>query len=216
MQTTHGEISGTGRTAQLPSAMADQWAKIKATHSPRTAAAADTRPISNLLQQFAYIGDTCKIILGPDLDTYYTMAGLLLTELRLMERIPTSVTPQRRGCVTVSSTLPIGESSHRQRVPAQDASELRRQLDRAFESAGAFNDNKQLRPVLVCDTGIGIPPDRIEGLSLDASPTTANGLAGKLADPLHRSLVGYPGNWQMAPGSLGCESRLHTEIDERR
>ncbi|MEU8781353.1 response regulator [Streptomyces sp. NPDC048637] len=149
LQTTHGEMSGAGRAAQLPSAMADQWAKIKDTQSPRTAAAADTRLISHLLQQFSYIGDTSKIILDPDLDTYYTMAGLLLTEPRLMERISslgdTADARLRDGVLNLADRRELAQAAG---FLTQDTSELRRQLDRAFESTGAFNDNKQLRPVL--------------------------------------------------------------------
>ncbi|MCZ1011472.1 response regulator [Streptomyces lydicus] len=149
LHTTHGEMAGAGRTAQLPSAMADQWAKIKATHSPRTAAAADTRLISHLLQQFSYIGDTSKIILDPDLDTYYTMAGLLLTGPRLMERISTlgdtADARLRDGSLNSADRRELTQTAG---FLAQDTTELRRQLDRAFESTGAFNKNKQLRPVL--------------------------------------------------------------------
>ncbi|WP_432092626.1 response regulator [Streptomyces sp. bgisy100] len=149
LQTTHGKMAGAGRTAQLPSAMADQWAKIKATPSPRTAAAADTRLISRLLQQYSYIGDTSKIILDPDLDTYYTMAGLLLTEPRLMERISTlGDTAEARLRDGALNSADRRELAQKAGFVAQDTTELRRQLDRAFESTGAFNDNKQLRPVL--------------------------------------------------------------------
>ncbi|MFI2259183.1 response regulator [Streptomyces tubercidicus] len=149
LHTTHGEMAGAGRTAQLPSAMADQWAKIKATHSPRTAAADDTRLISHLLQQFSYVGDTSKIILDPDLDTYYTMAGLLLTGPRLMERISTlgdtADARLRDGSLNSADRRELTQTAG---FLAQDTTELRRQLDRAFESTGAFNNNKQLRPVL--------------------------------------------------------------------
>ncbi|MGW8556704.1 response regulator [Streptomyces tubercidicus] len=149
LHTTHSEMAGAGRTAQLPSAMADQWAKIKATHSPRTAAAADTRLISHLLQQFSYVGDTSKIILDPDLDTYYTMAGLLLTGPRLMERISTlgdtADARLRDGSLNSADRRELTQTAG---FLAQDTNELRRQLDRAFESTGAFNKNKQLRPVL--------------------------------------------------------------------
>ncbi|MEX2969079.1 response regulator [Streptomyces sp. C184] len=88
LRTTVPDLSAKGKSRLAPAALRHDWARLASAPSGvRADVPRYTRLIGNLLALGSYVGDTSKLILDPDLDTYYTMAGLLLREPQMMNQL---------------------------------------------------------------------------------------------------------------------------------
>ncbi len=151
LRTTADVLDAKGQGALVPSRLAAQWAQLKAT-PPGTAGASDTQNgqlVTNLLGLYSYVGDSSKLILDPDLDTYYTMTGLLLWEPALVNQlhaIGDSAAPiLARHRASTSDRIEVSQASS---VLAQNVAQLDDSLHRAFSDTAAFNHNTALQPTL--------------------------------------------------------------------
>ncbi|HEV8627399.1 MAG TPA: response regulator, partial [Acidimicrobiia bacterium] len=107
------------------------------------------RLLVGLRALIAYIGDTSKLILDPDLDTYYVMDALLIREPELVDRL------HRLGDrVAVFLRDPAPSPTTRQGIAGDveilrlRAAEMQSGVERAVRSTGDFNRNGALGPTL--------------------------------------------------------------------
>ncbi|MEV6319052.1 response regulator [Streptomyces sp. NPDC051776] len=150
LRTTVSDLSAKGKGALAPAALRRDWARLSSAPADvRADVPGYDRLVRNLLGLGSYVGDTSKLILDPDLDTYYTMAGLLLREPQMMNQL-------YKIADTGRSILVQGGRSNGARVRIaydstglnQNLLQLNSDLNRAFESTSSFNHNTELRPTI--------------------------------------------------------------------
>ncbi|MEU9133170.1 histidine kinase dimerization/phospho-acceptor domain-containing protein [Kitasatospora sp. NPDC048540] len=151
LQTTVADLAAKGKSQLAPAALTAAWNQLKT--APAAAAGAQdaeyTKLIDNLHQLYSYVGDSSKLILDPDLDTYYTMTGLLLWEPRLVNELyaisGTAVPILANQSASTADRIEVAQESS---VLDQNIRELNDALDRAFANTSSFNHNSGLQPAL--------------------------------------------------------------------
>ncbi|MFE1176789.1 response regulator [Streptomyces sp. NPDC058773] len=150
LRTTVPGLSAKGKSRLAPAALRHDWAQLASAPSDvRADVPRYTRLIGNLLALGSYVGDTSKLILDPDLDTYYTMAGLLLREPQMMNQLYQMA---ERG----DAVLAQGDRSTGNRVRiAYDATvlnqnllQLNSDLNRAFGATSHTGLRPAIQPLL--------------------------------------------------------------------
>ncbi|MEU6330839.1 response regulator [Streptomyces sp. NPDC047049] len=150
LRTTAAGLSAEGKSPLAPAALRHDWARLASAPSgDRAAVPRYTRLIGNLLALGSYVGDTSKLILDPDLDTYYTMAGLLLREPQMMNQLYGIA---ERG----DSILARGDRSTGDRVRIaydttvlnQNLLQLNSDLNRAFGATSHTGLRPAIQPLL--------------------------------------------------------------------
>ncbi len=90
LQTSPADLAARERARSAPQLLADDWEGLVAARSGGSAAASEARHAELIVRVralFAHVGDTSRLILDPDLDSYYVMDALLLEEPELVQRI---------------------------------------------------------------------------------------------------------------------------------
>lgn len=90
LQTTPAQLEARRRGDAIPARLQAQWDVIKTFDDPDELAASEAahaRLVAGVRTLIAHVGDTSKLILDPDLDTYYVMDALLLREPDIIERL---------------------------------------------------------------------------------------------------------------------------------
>ena len=123
LEFTHEGLKKRGREHTTPEAAAKQWKDIVAqAHSPGAEVSPDTRQAYRTLTAdvrtiITHMGDTSKLILDPDLDSYYLMDVTLLALPQTQDRVAQiiastseiyrrgSITPDERTAVAVGAAL---------------------------------------------------------------------------------------------------------------
>lgn len=150
LRTTVSDLAAKGKAPLAPAALRHDWAQLSSAPSGvRADVSRYNRLIGKLLALGSYVGDTSKLILDPDLDTYYTMAGLLLREPQMMNQLY-----QVAG--TGDSILAQGGKSDSDRVRIaydttglnQNLLQLNSDLNRAFESTSHTGLRPAIQPLL--------------------------------------------------------------------
>lgn len=150
LRTTVPDLSAKGKSRLAPAALHHDWARLASAPSDvRADVPRYTRLIGNLLALGSYVGDTSKLILDPDLDTYYTMAGLLLREPPMMNQLYQMA---ERG----DSILAQGDRSTGNRVRIaydstvlnQNLLQLNSDLNRAFGATSHTGLRPAIQPLL--------------------------------------------------------------------
>jgi methyl-accepting chemotaxis protein len=142
--TTSAALSARGRASATPSRLAASWEELK----PGSDAASEQllRDIRTLIMA---VGDSSKLILDPDLDTYYVMDALLLQEPELIDEL------SRLG--DTIDGLPLGDAVTADQLAglAGDVALLRfhtaavkADLASAFAETRNFNKNSELKSTL--------------------------------------------------------------------
>ncbi|WP_432142147.1 response regulator [Streptomyces sp. bgisy084] len=150
LRTTVSDLAAEGKGRLAPAALRHDWAQLSSAPSGvRADVARYNRLVGKLLALGSYVGDTSKLILDPDLDTYYTMAGLLLREPQMMNQLY-----QLAG--TGDSILVRGGKSNSDRVRIaydttglnQNLIQLNSDLNRAFDSTSHSGLRPAIQPLL--------------------------------------------------------------------
>ena len=150
LQTTTEKLRAAKLAEARPAFLEGQWRGLRAPGLDLGASeAGHERLIVGLRALIAHVGDTSKLILDPDLDTYYTMDALLLREPELVDRL------HRLGDrVDAFLQSSARTETARQRIAGDvqilqlRASEIESGINRGIAATGDFNDNRDLRPVL--------------------------------------------------------------------
>jgi methyl-accepting chemotaxis protein len=104
--------------ASSPAALGEAWHNEKSSYTPETirALAASTRSLVD------YVGDTSKLILDPDLDSYYLMDAVLIAIPDMLGRIDAVSTGDTEAMVLTKSVDIPRIASDSQKVLANDSS----------------------------------------------------------------------------------------------
>jgi methyl-accepting chemotaxis protein len=88
LQTTPEGLGARQREGAQPTQIRAAWERARAS-SPDLKASEDlhTKLVASIRLLITHVGDSSKLILDPDLDTYYTMDALLLREPELVDRL---------------------------------------------------------------------------------------------------------------------------------
>ena len=104
---------------------------------------------SSVRTLISHVGDTSKLILDPDLDTYYVMDALLLKEPDLVDRIAEvsdqAVDLLRRKSVSLSDRDALAGKVALMLAAAEG---LKTDLETAFQETPQFNEHRRLRRAL--------------------------------------------------------------------
>jgi methyl-accepting chemotaxis protein len=85
--TDEAELSERGRGSSLPSRMQDSWEAAKIASSVEESEEAHARLVEDIRALIVHVGDSSKLILDPDLDTYYIMDALLIREPAVVDQL---------------------------------------------------------------------------------------------------------------------------------
>jgi methyl-accepting chemotaxis protein len=83
LQTTSAALSARDRGAAIPSRLQEAWESVKLNGTD----AAHRELVDNIRLLITHVGDSSKLILDPDLDTYYVMDALLLKEPEIIAQL---------------------------------------------------------------------------------------------------------------------------------
>ena len=87
LKTTSAALAIRGRSAATPARLLASWEAVKLASDPGASRQLHDNLAADVRTLITAVGDSSKLILDPDLDTYYTMDALLLQEPELVESI---------------------------------------------------------------------------------------------------------------------------------
>ncbi|ARF53316.1 hypothetical protein B1H19_03260 [Streptomyces gilvosporeus] len=195
LRTTVPDLSAKGKSLLAPAALRHDWAQLA---SAPTDVRADvpryTRLIGNLLALGSYVGDTSKLILDPDLDTYYTMAGLLLREPQMMNQLYQMA--ERGDSILAQGNRSTGNQvriAYDTTVLNQNLLQLNSDLNRAFGATSHAGLRPAIRPLLAKAT---------------SSVREVTGTVNRQFTSSNRSTVPRAAWWAQATGAIRANSHL--------
>ncbi len=131
-----------------PGALMSEW-QASAADLPDAMVGVDDALIGRIRSLISYVGDSSKLVLDPDIDTYYTMTALLLVEPALVDRLGRfgdEVSFLPRGKVSVAERIAIGRDAS---AIDERTGELNSSIHRAVQGTSQFNKDAQLGPTLL-------------------------------------------------------------------
>ena len=132
---TDGEsLSARSRGDAEPSRIQASWERVKLAGDDEAGERQRQALVEDVHDLISHVGDTSKLILDPDLDTYYVMDALLLKEPEIVEML---------GALSRGSAGPAVLALLEYQVDG-----LRADLDTAYVETSRFNENEGLQPAL--------------------------------------------------------------------
>ncbi len=189
LDTTLDELEVRGRGTALPAAIEQRWRQrpvavnVEASDRFHTALLADLRTL------IAHVGDSSKLILDPDLDTYYTMDALLIREPEIVTGLNELAS---RVSVVLGRGAPLPEDrtalTRTLALLESHAFGMRQGLENAFKEAPRFSRNEELEPTL--RPHVERVVQAVDDLSRDVTSQLINPPAPTLAAATFWSRVG--------------------------
>jgi methyl-accepting chemotaxis protein len=147
LKTDPADLSQAGLGGSAPATLRSEWQTALGARDVASSDQAHQQLVSGIRGLIVQVGNTSKLILDPDLDTYYTMDALLVQEPAIIDLL---------GGIgrTVGSQAHALTLADRSRLSANGAilgghlSNLTSDLQTAFRSTKDFNDSTTLEPVL--------------------------------------------------------------------
>jgi hypothetical protein len=146
LDTTPAELGARGREDSQPVRIEARWRRLRQQGHSLSEAAALNAAIRTLIN---HVGDSSKLILDPDLDTYYVMDALLLREPEIVTAIGAIAEEATQRLAAKNLSLEERHQLGGKLAVLQAASEaLATDLETAFQETPRFNDHKGLKPAL--------------------------------------------------------------------
>ncbi len=145
LQTTSADLSARDRGSAIPSRLRDSWDAVKLATDTASQPLHDGL-IADVRLLIAHVGDSSKLILDPDLDTYYVMDALLLKEPELVDQV--SRLGDAVGSMFVGDLGGIQELAAASALLRFQVEGLESDLETAFAETKRFNENDELEPAL--------------------------------------------------------------------
>jgi methyl-accepting chemotaxis protein len=162
LQTHAAALERSGRISSLPATMQQSWRNIRA--APSSSDRETTALIESVRALINHIGDSSKLILDPDLDTYYVMDAMLLREPEVLERLhdigDLADGISSRGVITPNERIQLTQLIT-QLGAANDS--LRTDMDVAFIEQANYSGHRALVTELTEPTGAAV--NRIRALT---------------------------------------------------
>jgi methyl-accepting chemotaxis protein len=140
LETTGGDLNARDRGASAPARLRSAWENLKITGDAAEAERAHTALIDGIRALIVHVGDSSKLILDPDLDTYYVMDALLLKEPEIIDELG-----DLGGAVDAHAD---GDLAGAVALLRYQLDGLGVDLDTAFAETANVNHDDQLRPAL--------------------------------------------------------------------
>jgi hypothetical protein len=154
LKTTALELGARGRQAAEPAKIEALWRQLQRDRSAGKSTPEGGAAIVHSLRAavrtlIGHVGDSSKLILDPDLDTYYVMDALLLKQPDLIDRIA-DVSEEAAGLLARKTVTLEERSSLAGKVALMltAADGLKADLETAFQETAQFNDHKGLKVAL--------------------------------------------------------------------
>jgi methyl-accepting chemotaxis protein len=149
LQTSSAALAARNRGDSQPSRLQASWEAVKLAGEGDGRDALEGRLVTDIEALIVHVGDSSKLILDPDLDTYYVMDALLIKEPQIIGLL------NRLGG-QVAALPTAGNMSDQQRAELAGSVALlrdrndgfRTDLETAFAETGHFSNNGELQPVL--------------------------------------------------------------------
>lgn len=141
LETTGPALNARRRGAAAPARLRAAWENVKLAPDAETSERLHADLIANVRALITHVGDSSKLILDPDLDTYYVMDALLLKEPEIVDRLGDlhRVVLTARGSDAVAAAAAL---------LAYQAEGLRTDIETAVAETPNFNKNSDLDPAL--------------------------------------------------------------------
>lgn len=149
LQTTSAGLSARGRGDAQPARLQAAWETVKLAGDGTEAGKLNQDLANNIQQLVVHVGDSSKLILDPDLDTYYLMDALLIKEPNLVDEL--SRLDQQVDGLPKDGVLTDAQRADLAGLVAlvRDRSDgLRTDLDTAYAETKNFNNDAELQSVL--------------------------------------------------------------------
>jgi signal transduction histidine kinase/DNA-binding response OmpR family regulator/HAMP domain-containing protein len=148
LETSSEGLGERGRRTALPAALAAHWKKLAAS-PPARSDVGHEQLVTGIRSLIAHVGDTSKLILDPDLDTYYVMDALLLREPDLVDRL-SRLGHQVEGLLASGALTPAARVGLAEDIGSigERTSGLEEGVQRAFREVVRFSRNFALEPTL--------------------------------------------------------------------
>jgi methyl-accepting chemotaxis protein len=147
LKTDPADLSRANLGTSAPATLRSEWQTALGAHDVASSDQAHQQLIAGIRGLITQVGNTSKLILDPDLDTYYTMDALLVQEpaiIDLLGSIGRSVGTQVPTLTLVARSLLSGDVA----TLSGNLANLSSDLQTAFRSTSQFNHSKTLEPVI--------------------------------------------------------------------
>ena len=163
LETTNAGLSARGRSASSPAQLQSTWESVKLSGGGARAEEQHDKLLADVRALISHVGDSSKLILDPDLDTYYLMDALLLKEPDIIDRLATVE-------VSVAQAAPEIELGSESGLLKYQLDGLASDLQTAYDTTADFNHGTDLKPSL-------------SPLGKDAADTSSKALKQAVASP---------------------------------
>ena len=146
LETTSAELNARDRGSAAPARLKASWETVKLTVDPAASEALHSQLIAEVRKLITHVGDSSKLILDPDLDTYYVMDALLLKEPEIVAELGdlgASIHAGDRSAGPDAARLAGAVTLLRYQLDG-----LASDLETAFAETPRFNRNDELKPAL--------------------------------------------------------------------
>lgn len=148
LKTREADLSQANLGTSAPAALRQEWQTALEARQVGSSDEAHRQLLAGVRGLITQVGNTSKLILDPDLDTYYVMDALLLQEpaiIDLLGGVSQSAMTLAPGELTLSARSDLSGDAA---VLAGHVSALRSDLETAFRSTKDFNESDTLEPTL--------------------------------------------------------------------
>jgi methyl-accepting chemotaxis protein len=148
LKTGARELKERNRSSATPSALRETWGQLLKASDPKVDDEMHVRLIADLRVLVTHVGDSSKLILDPDLDTYYVMDALLLKEPDIIDRTSQMGDEVAQILARKVATLEEREALAGEVALLRAAADgLKSDIDTSVIESANFSHNQQLRGV---------------------------------------------------------------------
>ena len=148
LRTTGAALNARNRGSAVPARLESSWESVKLAPDVAASERLYDALVSSVRTLIAHVGDSSKLILDPDLDTYYVMDALLLKEPEIVDRLSdVSAMVDAGGGPTALAGDTAALASAVALVQYQ-IDGLVADLDSAYAETANFNHSDELKPAL--------------------------------------------------------------------
>jgi methyl-accepting chemotaxis protein len=143
LNTTSGDLNARDRGSAVPARLRASWDSVKLAVDAASSERLHLALITDVRSLIVHVGDSSKLILDPDLDSYYVMDALLLKEPEIVAELGDMAAAVELPAADVSAQLAGMVALLRYQSDG-----LAIDLDTAYAETSKFNDNDELKPAL--------------------------------------------------------------------
>ena len=189
LQTTGGALNARRRGSAIPARLQASWETVKLASDVAASERLHLALVSDIRLLITHVGDSSKLILDPDLDTYYVMDALLLKEPEIigelgdLNRLVETVAAGAKG------TEQVAELAGSAALLDFQVAGLQTDLETAFAETPKLNKNDDLEPALspLMARALSASKAVVDLTTVDADPA-AHGSAVREAMDAHNAL----------------------------